>query len=761
MKTKHILISLAATAAFAACTQDEELLVNNNLELNGRKVINSDLVFNFDFNEDDALTRLNIGNQITPTVGDEIGAALIDEVSNPGGGTEYPASSGYYLTTGISTNHPFTTENGTSWSTPTRLVEGNYLFYYQWNEKLGGSRKEAVPYAISNSQYAYKADAPTVFVPTQPIQDNNVGIGYTFLSADDEGLTPKNVSVAFKNLFAYLRFDFSTALSGVEIQQIVVKQGKANEKFVLKGTLGNTKIAQAHEKNSQTGVWEWNNQDEKYTNDYVTPGTTDADKSSEIILTLPDVAVTSNVQSTYMVIPAAEYNNTTNDANNNYAAEFIVDVYTNKGVWTRSVELDPDGDANYTTLYCGKIQPINIAITDNFKAADKYFVTSAEQWNKVLESLPVATQTNNQLNIQLLNDVALSAADIAKIQSTNAKDYTVNIDGEKLVLTENATLSDMNIEGLNVNQGVTAELGKDLIVNVLTNNGTININSVASPNKVAEVKTAFTNIGTATINAKAAIAGLNNAGTVTVSEGAELTLNSTSDNHGTINNSGMIVANGVFTNAVQGVFYNNAGGVLSNLYVSGTSNKVVNLGTIEAEEGSTTIVAENADDSNKGTINYEDGASVSVTDITKKGIIAYIVTSDYTVPTSSVEYNTIIVDAITLALTGADGALQNMGVTNITIKNGAVLDLSDYITNSTSLTLIKVEGANNRIIGSAILTTNLEVAAGGYLLIPLNSKVTATTLTNNGTVNVGGTLEYTNTGSVPGVLLGTGTITAK
>ena len=751
-------MSLAVMAAFTACTQDDELLTNGNAELNGRKIINSDLTFNFDFGGNDASTRLIIGDDIAPTVGDAIGAALIDEVS--GNGT---LANGYHLTTGISTNHPFTTENGTSWSTPTRLVEGNYLFYYQWNEGLGGSRNSAIPYKLSNSQYAYKQDVPTVFVAEQAVQDNNVGVGYTFLKAD-KGLTPKTVNVKFQNLYAYLKFNFSTSLSGVEIQQIVVKKGD-NSTFDLNGTLDNAKIYAMHTGNSTEG-YTWTYTDgvfKKFTADFMTLSS-NSETSSEIILTLPDEAVTSSAKSVYMVIPAADYTNAS--SLNNEGAEFVVDVYTNKGVWSRNVELSTtfvngtSGDT-FAQMYCGTVQPVSLNIDNNFKAADKYFVTSAEQWNKVLESLPVATESNNALNIQLLNDVELSAADIAKIQSTNAKNYTVNIDGENLVLTENATLSDMTINNLTVKAGVAADLGKNLVVATLTNNGTITVDAVASPNNVAKVITALTNNGTATIKTKASIAGLTNAtsGTVTVSSEAELTLGSTSTNNGTINNNGMIVANGVFTNS--GLFYNNAGGVLSNVYAAGNANKVVNLGTIEAEEGSTTIVAENANvNGSKGTINYKDGASVSVTSTTYKGIIAYIVTSDYTVPTSKVEYNTIIVKGITLALSGNHSDVASYGVTNITIKEGAVLDLSDYDT-TTALSLIKVEGPNNRIIGSAIVTTTLEVATGGYLLIPLNSQVTATTLTNKGTVNVGGTLVYSASGSTKGTLLGTGTITAN
>lgn len=456
----------------------------------------------------------------------------------------------------------------------------------------------------------------------------------------------------------------------------------------------------------------------------------------------------------------------------------------------------------------GTVQPVTLSITGTLKAAEKYFVGNAEQWQKVLSSLPAVTASTSTaakaLNIELLNEVKLSAADIALIQSTNAKDYTINITGGTLTLTETCALSDMTVENVSVKAGATVEMNKNLKVNTLNNAGTININAVSGiGNKVAEITT-LNNFGEANVNAAAEIATVvngssvakannsavelnvkanltvttaftnndaekaeNNA-TVTVDEAAVLKTTA-GTNKGTIENNGQIIADGTFTNTgAKAVINNKATGILTN--VNGAGKKVENrLGAnINAEAGSTMVVADNT----ASTITYQDGANVSVTNTgDAKGKIAYVVASTYLVPTTAVEYNTIVVDGLEIKLnkkenTAAEDLLGTAGITNVVLKNGATVDFS---LQDAAITLIEVEGSNNKIITAAtgISTTTLKVLEKGYVLIPQNSKVTSTGntagvgLQNEGTINVGGTLVYISTGAVKGQLLGTGTITEK
>lgn len=804
MRAKHIFAALAIPAFLAACSSEDDFTLNKTPELAGRKVIDTDLVFDFKSGAD---TRLTIGDDaIVLDNKDKVAAALIDEVT----GTEGDVN-GYYITEGIATNHPFA-KTSTGWSTPSRLVEGNYLFYYQYQEGLGGARKAAVPYSIGKTQYAYTKDAPTVFVGDQAVKDNAMGIGYAFLKAD-EGITPSQVKVQMYNLFAFLKFNISTDKSGLEVQQILVKRTN-DAKFMLSGTINNSNIAARGSKTADgktegsdnnplnAGVLVGENE-KKYTTDYADEG---EDQAAYVILSLPDLKASGTKQAAYVVIPADEYASTKDEeADATKSSEFIIDVYTNQGVFTKNVELSKVGaeEENYSKLTMGKVQPIALNITGTLKAADKYFVGSNEQWQKVLKSLPAlaanATATQKELNIEVLNDVKLTKADIDLIQTTNAKDYTITVTGSPLIMTESCALSNITIATLKVEPSVTVDLGNKAVIAMLDNAGTVNINTVEEKESVAKI-TELNNNGVVNVNASAAITTLtngkpgatkpdfstvklnvkanltittltNNAGdkiagnaTVVVDEGKTLTIG-TGTNNGTIDNSGQIIADGVFENTgIKALINNKATGVLSN--INGENKKVENLqgANIQAMAGSTTIVADNTG----STITYEDGANVSVTgDGVEKGKIAYVITEKYLVPTAGVEYNTIVVDGLSIKLnTKADNneifkMPSTTGITNVVIKNAATVDMSMLdMAEGGELTLIEVEGSSNKIIAAGIITGTLKVSDEGYLLIPLNSEVTTTTLTNKGTINVGGALNYDSSSenNAEGMLLGTGKI---
>ena len=99
------------------------------------------------------------------------------------------------------------------------------------------------------------------------------------------------------------------------------------------------------------------------------------------------------------------------------------------------------------------------------------------------------------------------------------------------------------------------------------------------------------------------------------------------------------------------------------------------------------------------------------------------------------------------------------GITNIIVKNNSTLDVTNV---TTALSLVEVIGKNTIITSTAgLTTTTLDVAANSYMNIPLYSKITTTVLDNGSRIDVGGTLIYTGSGSTPGTILGTGTVTVN
>ncbi len=785
-------------ALFAACSSEDDFQLDNGAaSLKGRKLIDTDLVFNFD---KQANTRLSVGDgAIVLDTKDQVAAALIDKVGTPG-------VNGYEITDGIATNHPFSLENGL-WKTPSRLVEGNYLFYYQYNPALNGSRKKAVPYSINQVQYAYDTkDANKTFNSIQAIQDNAMGIGYAFLKADNKGETAEKVNVNMYNLFAFLKFKITSNISGLEVQQILVKRGESGKQFSLSGTLSNTKIATQGSKKvgdvTNAGVLVPVDRDgqpsdpaHKYTADFGTPAGTGSDY---VIISLPDVAATSTAKEVYMVIPAQNYANDETGAANNNGAEFVIDVYTNKGVYSKSVELrhyganNTLGDVDYSEITMGTVVNITLPISGTLKAAENYFVGNAEEWSKMLESVPAVDEDEEDaplLNITLLGDVELSGSDIAKVKTTNAKDYMLNVSGGKMILTSDATLEMAVVENVKVNAGVTAAFGEDTeITGTLTNLGVFNAEGVSSIKTLVNGTAVGendkkTNNGGVKVDVKADVVvenftnyasgsnykGVGNNALVTVASGVVLKVNGT--NYGTIENNGFLYADtDLYNNGSKALISNS--GVLSNV-AGGATNGIDNSGTIEAKEGSTVVVDENAIDGTVGLITYVNGANVSVTNT--KGKIAYVITSDFLL-VKNPQYNTLVLDGISWTLnkkvteetpnsTPFD-VKDYCKVGNIVLKNGASIDLG---LSSAALDLIEVEGMNNTIVtgtdGQSVET--LKVNAKSYVLIPINSKVTVsgttttTGLRNSGSINVGGTLIYENQGVAVGTLLGTGTITAN
>lgn len=810
MKTKKILTILAVPAFLAACTAENDILMDNAQELAGRKVLDSKVNIGF-VSADQLDSRLSMGaDAVTLDSDDKIAAALIDKVS-----TSNNLVNGYEITAGIATNHPFTTTDNKNWITPTQLVEGNYLFYYQYNPTLAGNRGAAVPYTIAKNQFAYAKDAKTVFVADQAVKDNAVGIGYAYLGADADGYTPTNVSVQMYNLFSFLQFNIKTDKTGLEVQQIKVTPKK--EGFTLSGKISNSAVAGrgvlAADRKTVTdenpgnagllyvpSIANTTCDNPTYTSTFRATETTA--KTDYIILSLPDLAVDATAKSAYVVIPAEDY-----AVSGENKPEFEILAYTNQGVFKREVELSAVGETepkDYSKLTIGTVQPISLNITGELVAADEYFVGSADEWQKVIKSLPALTSsTTKTIKIEILNKVELSKADIDLIQSTNAKSYSLDINGEAVVLTESCDLNDIDIEKVTVNSGVIVGLNKNAKVGTLNNNGTVNVNAVSGTGNVVAKVTTLDNFGIANIKQTAAVtalvngssaakadnsavevnvkAGVYTVGNLTNNKGANVTVATGAELKAKGMNSGNIEVNGTFI--TNGEFTNNAGGAIdakTNSIVTNSATDIKNAGDISAAAGADITVGDNGD----GIITYSDGAVVAVNGA--KGKIAYRVTSDYLVPTAQVEYNTIVVDGLNIKLT--DGVatspsadLVDVGITNIIVKNNSELNVA--LVPSDDLTLVEVEGKNTIITSEDGLNTKtLKVAKNAYLTIPLYSVINVTTkdmvssesgklgLQNLARINVGGTLTYYNSDAwktestawvTVGELLGSGTKTVK
>lgn len=133
------MTAIMLPALFAACTNDDfQTIEQGNQGLDGRKMVdNVTLTVNAA-----ADTRLTWNNGYTFNDGDEIGACLMDEITETYK-EEFNGPRNYYLwhewftlTDYIHTNYKFTREDG-KWTTGAKMAEGNYFFVMPYNANYG------------------------------------------------------------------------------------------------------------------------------------------------------------------------------------------------------------------------------------------------------------------------------------------------------------------------------------------------------------------------------------------------------------------------------------------------------------------------------------------------------------------------------------------------------------------------------------------------------------------------------------------------
>lgn len=206
MKAKHLLTGLVLPTVFAACTSEEIVsqqdVVKNDLS-------NRPVVGKVELNLGGMESRGTVGdpyfNSIAFVEGEDgFGARIIDvydPVDLTGNKVLDHAARNYDIVNDYaSSNYKYVNNGGKSWITDALMVEGNYMFYYPYNEAnlARTPNKLVLPKAQvvkPNEEDGYR----------NPIKDlyegeNPAIVGYTFLKAEDQDAT---VSPALHHLFAY------------------------------------------------------------------------------------------------------------------------------------------------------------------------------------------------------------------------------------------------------------------------------------------------------------------------------------------------------------------------------------------------------------------------------------------------------------------------------------------------------------------------------------------------------------------------------
>ena len=184
MRTKHVLMTTALMAMFAACTNDE--FISNEQGVQGGDAAlrpQVDVTLNV-LGDGGADTRLTYDGQYDFEDGkDVIGALLMDKLASGERPfddlekwNETPWLQRYELVDYINTDYPFTRKNG-QWNTDAKMLEGNYFFAFPFASYEG--YREAVHSIGEQVQNGQDTDAAYA--------DNQFFIGYSRIHAGTEG----------------------------------------------------------------------------------------------------------------------------------------------------------------------------------------------------------------------------------------------------------------------------------------------------------------------------------------------------------------------------------------------------------------------------------------------------------------------------------------------------------------------------------------------------------------------------------------------
>ena len=209
MRTKHLLTGLVLPALFAACTAEEiveqQAVIKN--DLGARPVVGNVTLSTSSADSRATLNEDGDFNSLKFAEGDVIGARIMD-IYSPYAGTscdededcavcENPYWNYDIKNEFASSNYKYTNGGDGNWNTDALMVEGNYMFYFPYNEKFleRGPVKVTLPLKQTVSATA----------PKQAIQDLYEGenpfiVAYNFLPAVGQEST---LGLDFQHVFAY------------------------------------------------------------------------------------------------------------------------------------------------------------------------------------------------------------------------------------------------------------------------------------------------------------------------------------------------------------------------------------------------------------------------------------------------------------------------------------------------------------------------------------------------------------------------------
>ena len=228
MRTKHVLMTTALMAMFAACTNDE--FISNEQGVQGGDAAlrpSVDVTLNV-LGDGDADTRLTYNGKYNFEDGkDVIGALLMDKLASDERPfddlekwNETPWLQRYELVDYINTDYPFNRNNG-QWSTDAKMLEGNYFFAFPFASYEGYREAvHSIGEQIQEGQDVAKAYA-----------DNQFFIGYSRIHAGTEGGEVMSANLELVPVLGTLGVQVKNVGTGEMTVKKIVLTTKVEEKY--------------------------------------------------------------------------------------------------------------------------------------------------------------------------------------------------------------------------------------------------------------------------------------------------------------------------------------------------------------------------------------------------------------------------------------------------------------------------------------------------------------------------------------------------
>ena len=797
MRTKHILTALAIPALFAACVADDFNEAVTGSDMAQRALLSE----NFKLNFGGADTRFSAGEgnklEFSYETGDKIGGAIIDEY-DPNGKTQEEK---FEVVPYVSTNHPFVRNAQGEWTIEHTMVEGNYLFYFPYNEN--NHARTAPVYSIPVMQDLSGKDGK--FDPKAAVEKYSMGVGAQFLDKED-----LSASLQLVNIFGYLHLNIvvDNHYPDGTVDKVVL-QAPTGEEFTVAGQLSNRKISNLFkilEKDGQTKFddeldnklattdFEILKADEETVEEYREDASfydgEMARTSSVIVGKAPEGTKLSNIGQgnkgfeTYMVIPATKLDR----------EEATTPVNDDVTIYLYTVEGDIySGKVDMYNFYATRNKTRNLTVEVAKTESVPYVVTSEADWNN-----NVAMLTRNQNGAKaaefIIANNNFAITNNTKFPTNGAE---IKVTGELKVAGNNVTIKNVIAEDVIVEEGAKLTTDGTFSATNIENNGTVDFAIVYDEEKENEIVEYngvknVTNMPGATLNIlkDAEIKFyLNNKCDKESAELAHGTLNvngmlTLDSNNGSVseNDGDIVVAEsgslrGYFTNWDEKKYPENADEediegrytptITNNGEIFITTGTAVNYGDIVNSKGaeiscSKTGGSAKFENKAQGSIDVADGSRLLITANEGEVILNKLDQANWKIEGAqgTVAYKTNSADngksydftatgkGITkLYVTGNLGITKYGDVDDIVVTGDAE-DATLALPKDASLegTLTIEKGANVAVNSEKATLNNLTIEKGATMTVNEdNNMVVNGAINNKGTVYVGGTFNAPNT----------------